>query len=235
MKPDWKDAPEWANWLAQDDDDKWYWYAKKPGLDGLHWQVTAGSYAPSTEYAGGAPNWKNSLEQRPTEVELEYVDPYDQKLEPGEDGPTVADCAAKFQPFPEIGEIDVSLYEVQEGAVMNTPGYEELAGVLVRAYDQAAIGKGKERHANDAAFVNQPMQTISDLLDSDAGMAFQAIKKIQEARRLPTREAQVRELLGAINYVAGMVLWLESQPPDVQQYCEVFLESCDETFGGKPL
>jgi hypothetical protein len=26
MKPDWKDAPEWANWLAMDSDGDWYWF-----------------------------------------------------------------------------------------------------------------------------------------------------------------------------------------------------------------
>lgn len=25
MKPDWKDAPEWANWLGQDVFGAWYW------------------------------------------------------------------------------------------------------------------------------------------------------------------------------------------------------------------
>lgn len=30
MKPDWKDAPEWAQWLAQDSDGDWWWYAVEP-------------------------------------------------------------------------------------------------------------------------------------------------------------------------------------------------------------
>lgn len=30
MKPDWKDAPEWAQWLAMDADGAWYWYEKHP-------------------------------------------------------------------------------------------------------------------------------------------------------------------------------------------------------------
>jgi hypothetical protein len=30
MKPDWKDAPDWANWLAMDEDFIWWWYAKAP-------------------------------------------------------------------------------------------------------------------------------------------------------------------------------------------------------------
>lgn len=30
MKPEWKDAPEWANFLAMDDDGEWYWFEKRP-------------------------------------------------------------------------------------------------------------------------------------------------------------------------------------------------------------
>ena len=30
MKPDWKDAPEWANYLAMDEDGYWCWYLRKP-------------------------------------------------------------------------------------------------------------------------------------------------------------------------------------------------------------
>jgi hypothetical protein len=29
MKPDWKDAPEWAQWLTFDRDG-WWWFDKKP-------------------------------------------------------------------------------------------------------------------------------------------------------------------------------------------------------------
>ena len=31
-KPSWEDAPEWANWLAQDHNGHWYWYKKKPSF-----------------------------------------------------------------------------------------------------------------------------------------------------------------------------------------------------------
>lgn len=89
---------------------------------------------------------------------------------------------------------------------MNTPGYEQLAAVLQAAFDQAAAGKGAERHANGLPFHEQRMQTISTLLDSDAGMAFQVCKKVTEGMGLP-HEARERELLGAINYIAGMVIF----------------------------
>ena len=30
MKPSWKDAPEWANYLAQDYCNRWWWFEHKP-------------------------------------------------------------------------------------------------------------------------------------------------------------------------------------------------------------
>lgn len=32
MKPDWKDAPEWARWLTYDLGG-WYWHEDEPGWD----------------------------------------------------------------------------------------------------------------------------------------------------------------------------------------------------------
>ncbi len=86
-------------------------------------------------------------------------------------------------------------------------GYEQLESILNEALEQAAAGKGKERHANERAFEDQPMQLISKLLDDNHGLAFQAIKKVQESLRLPDDRAE-RELLGAINYIAGMIIFL---------------------------
>lgn len=93
---------------------------------------------------------------------------------------------------------------------MNTPGYEALAEVLHRAYNQAALGKGAERHACSRPFTEQPMQAISDLLGSDTGLLYQAMKKIQESQRMD-QDAAIRELLGAINYIAGAIIFKEGK------------------------
>ena len=98
---------------------------------------------------------------------------------------------------------------------MNTPGYESLAAVLQRAYDQAASGKGAERHACSRPFTEQPMQSISDLLGSHTGLLYQAMKKIQESERMDI-DAAIRELLGAINYVAGAIIFLEARRPEIK-------------------
>lgn len=33
MKPDWKDAPEWAEWLAMDSDGGWHFHEVEPFWD----------------------------------------------------------------------------------------------------------------------------------------------------------------------------------------------------------
>lgn len=88
-------------------------------------------------------------------------------------------------------------------------GYESLQSVLDRAYMQAASGKGAQRHATGKAFHEQPMQTIQDLVGSGFATG-QAMKKLQEAARMEP-ESAVRELLGAINYIAGAIIYIERQ------------------------
>lgn len=92
---------------------------------------------------------------------------------------------------------------------MTVPGYESLASVLHMAYDQAASGKGKERHAIDLPFDQQPMQMASRLAGSHDGLIYQAIKKASESQRMPHDRA-VKELLGAINYLAGAIIYREN-------------------------
>ena len=90
----------------------------------------------------------------------------------------------------------------------NNDNYHSLADVLARAYAQAAKGKGAVRHADGRPFTEQPMQTISELLGTHEGLLYQAMKKIQESNRLE-KEPAIRELLGAINYLAGAIIFLE--------------------------
>ena len=89
-------------------------------------------------------------------------------------------------------------------------GYEKLKSVLDRAYEQAARGKGAERHANNLPFDEQPIMQLMKLYG--VGFALgQAAKKSQESQRLPTTERQVAELLGAIVYLAGAIMAIESK------------------------
>jgi len=93
---------------------------------------------------------------------------------------------------------------------MDNPNYYELADVFNRAYNQAADGKGKERHANtNEQFRRQIICEVARRV----GVGYQlgqAVKKIYESQRLDS-DAGVRELLGAINYIAAAVIIMEEQ------------------------
>lgn len=90
----------------------------------------------------------------------------------------------------------------------SAPGYEQLVQVFAAAHDQAAYGKGKERHANGLPFHEQRMQGISDLVGSPDGMLYQLVKKTTEGLQFDSPEKREHELLGALNYLAGIVIWL---------------------------
>lgn len=91
------------------------------------------------------------------------------------------------------------------------PGYQTLGGILLEAYNQAARTKGAERHANGLPFDKQPMQAVAD----QRGIGFllgQADKKSIEAQRMLERGEVSKarhELLGAINYIAGAILFVD--------------------------
>ncbi len=89
-------------------------------------------------------------------------------------------------------------------------GYESLHRVLHEAMDQAAVGKGAERHACDETFEAQQICEIDKRLEqSPCGFTLgQAVKKIYETTRL-NREMSIIELKGAINYIAAAIIHLE--------------------------
>ena len=92
-----------------------------------------------------------------------------------------------------------------EDPTADIDGYATLREALDAAYDQSANGKGKERHANDRAFTDQPILRITELVGHGFPLG-QAIKKAQEASGMVKRgevEAARAELLGAIVYLAA--------------------------------
>ena len=87
--------------------------------------------------------------------------------------------------------------------------YLPLLRTFLGALEQAAYGKGRERHANDLPFTEQPILTMARMLGSDAGLAQQVIKKTIEARSLPSKTARINELRGTLVYAAAMILFEE--------------------------
>lgn len=50
-KPTWNTAPQWANWLALDEDGQWYWYASKPEWIETFWGASGAVH----KHAGDEP------------------------------------------------------------------------------------------------------------------------------------------------------------------------------------
>ena len=75
-KPSWSDAPEWANWLGQDDDGEWWWFPTEPTTR-LNCFYNRVSQRAST--AGKViGDWKSTLEKRPDAEHTELL--YNQAL-----------------------------------------------------------------------------------------------------------------------------------------------------------
>lgn len=96
-------------------------------------------------------------------------------------------------------------------------GYMPLELVLLSAYQQASGGKGRDRHAAGDDFIDQPILSIGRLLKSADGEAYQAIKKTREGlqmHRAGKSDAAIREILGAINYLAAVAILISEQASD---------------------
>lgn len=82
--------------------------------------------------------------------------------------------------------------------------YAVLEKILKMAYDQAATGKGHVRHGKNTPFEKQVGQFIQT--HCPGFCTGQAIKKIIESGNLEPPDRAIRELLGAINYVAMAII-----------------------------
>jgi len=91
--------------------------------------------------------------------------------------------------------------------------YSMLQDILDDAYNQAAQGKGQERHADKGVKIeNQTTLQIARLVQGapHAGPLFQVIKKAIESTRL-TPLAAIHEILGAIVYAAFCIIILREK------------------------
>jgi hypothetical protein len=61
MKPNWENAPEWANYVAMDYDGDWWWFEYKPSMAHNIWKANLGRYERMTD----CDEWKRTLQSRP--------------------------------------------------------------------------------------------------------------------------------------------------------------------------
>ena len=204
--PPWSEVPAWAHWRAMNVNGNWGWYNAKPTTSALEWLATD-SRSPARGYVSDAQGrgWVETLEARPTDTGDDWPGHTSPEARSIEDEPPEIDAETlrMFHEGVKSGEVNV---------VADVPGYESLRRVLDAAYEQAAYGKGKERHGNGQSFDQQPMQHLI----SDHGLGFatgQAAKKASEALGMDHGAAR-RELLGAIVYLAGAIVWMDRQEED---------------------
>ena len=95
--------------------------------------------------------------------------------------------------------------------------YRSLEHVFKMAFDQASIGKGKERHVDgaDEPFDKQVICEMARRLNSPFCPSYQAVKKIYEASKMDDPGRAIHELLGALNYIAATIILLEEKSTDV--------------------
>lgn len=60
MKPDWKDAPEWANFMARDRDGEWRVFEIEPTVD-----EQRGIWVPNQGRHAVLAHWTETKERRP--------------------------------------------------------------------------------------------------------------------------------------------------------------------------
>ena len=109
----------------------------------------------------------------------------------------------------------------------NREGYEDLLAVLGEAYDQASLGKGKARHGHGGkAFTEQ--QILEGQRSYGIGFALgQADKKMKEAFHMEFWEDSRKDLLGAIVYIAGAIIFGDEEATEINDNSpeETFLEA----------
>lgn len=96
------------------------------------------------------------------------------------------------------------------------PEMAELRSVLERAFLQVARGKGHKVHGQGIPFIEQPIVTLTTRLGI-GGPAYQSTKKLDQAIRqvyfaktYADLMAAREEVLGAINFIAPIVLALDN-------------------------
>ena len=94
---------------------------------------------------------------------------------------------------------------MREIKVQVEEGYEPLFEILVEALNQAQRGKGKQCHAENKPFMQQPIITEGREIGI-WGHVFQVRKKVREAANCQDLDRAITDLLGAINYTAAMVI-----------------------------
>ena len=99
------------------------------------------------------------------------------------------------------------------------PGYESLADAMQEALDQAQLGKGQERHANERPFEDQTLMNNTRAVGTGYPCG-QAMKKAEELHSMVQRgeyAQAIEEAHGAAVYLLTAALWIEECAEEEQE------------------
>lgn len=141
-KPSWADAPEWAEWLAQDEDGEWKWLAGLPGkyVDG--WTAVKIKGCCKGLALG---DWRDTLEKRP---EQKAFDPF-VSVEDAEAAKHATITPSKYTKT--IHGVSVDVYDVLQAWGVSNPALQHLI--------KKALQCGQRGHKDNA-------QDLQDIIDS---------------------------------------------------------------------
>lgn len=109
---------------------------------------------------------------------------------------------------PTVKEAAALALQQMDAALTGTADYSALRKVLEEVFYEVSMGKGAQRHGNNKPFTEQPMFDIMKYQGPGFTLG-QAMKKIIECRGLdPT--SRRRELIQAMGYIAGAVIYLDA-------------------------
>lgn len=141
-KPSWKNAPEWAEWLAQDEDGEWKWLAGLPGkyVDG--WKAVKIKGCCKGLVLGG---WRDTLEKRPEQKAFEpFV-----SVEDAAAAKHATITPSKYTKT--IHGVSVDVYDVLQAWGVSNPALQHLI--------KKALQCGQRGHKDNA-------QDLQDIIDS---------------------------------------------------------------------
>lgn len=117
-KPSWEDAPEWAEWMAQDQCGEWWFYDAKPCGDGCEWDSAVHSDSATVASDGVVlGSWRDTLEKRPDASEMPS---HSNQPKPSTDIPECAEVK-QFEPFFSAEDAKITILQ-SDGDVKNFGG-----------------------------------------------------------------------------------------------------------------
>lgn len=170
-KPSWKEAPEWAQWLGQDEDGVWYWHGEEPNSKGedvngcCYWMSRGLSDISCRGELLG--DWRDTLEKRPDANEMPA---HSNQPKPSTDIPECAELK-QFEPFVSVEDaatakqpaitpskytktihsVSVDVYDVLQAWGVSNPALQHLI--------KKALQCGQRGHKDNA-------QDLQDIIDS---------------------------------------------------------------------